>query len=121
MTPPRILIVEDEPDILELLVDEFTHQGYEVLAAERVAQAERIIRSEVLDAVLSDVRMPDGNGIDLMKLAVREGKGNICLVLVSAFTDISEQDARALGVKCIIQKPFRIRELIDTVKSALAA
>ncbi len=119
MTPPRLLIVEDEPDILELLVDEFTHRGFKVFAAARVADAKSIITSEVLDAVLSDVRLPDGSGIDLIKFAHHESEGKIRFFLVSAFTDISQHDAQALGAKCIIQKPFRINELVNTVKSGL--
>src|SRR5438445_877222 len=71
MTKPKkvfkILIIDDEPDILELLAEEFKLNGHYVSTAMSGNEAIQILQDKHFDIILSDYRMPNGNGMDILK------------------------------------------------------
>src|SRR6202011_6128436 len=66
---PHILVVDDERSICELLEITFRKEGYRIEVAHNVEEARRKLESQILDSVISAVRMPGESGVDLLKLA----------------------------------------------------
>src|SRR5436309_1902708 len=67
MEPARILVVDDEAAILRLLKEALTQWGYQVTGATSAAEALQALRGDMFDAVITDIRMPDMNGLELLK------------------------------------------------------
>ena len=63
----KILVVDDEPDLRELLADEFEYAGHKPFLASNGKEAYDLCTNEEFDAVISDVRMPGGDGIELLE------------------------------------------------------
>ena len=68
----RILVVDDEKSICELLEITFRKEGFEIEVAHNVESAKRKLESQIFDIVISDVRMPGESGVDLLKLDQRD-------------------------------------------------
>lgn len=125
MTGLTLLVVDDEPDLRELLKDEFEMQGSRVLEAESGEAALSQLRKHRVDAVISDVRMPGGSGMELLRRFVRElptlpnaGKMPV-FILLTGFADVEDAEARALGASALIQKPFDLKALREIVRACL--
>src|SRR4051794_839445 len=102
----RLLIVDDEPDLREVLSAAARQRGYHVDTAASGNEAMELVESQSFDLVISDVRMPNGSGVDLVRrIAALDPDKRIPVVLISGFSDISETDARKLGVVALIHKP----------------
>src|SRR6266849_748185 len=67
MEPAKILVVDDESAILRLLREALTQWGYQVTSASSAAEALQSLRGDMFDAVITDIRMPDMNGLELLK------------------------------------------------------
>lgn len=114
-----ILVVDDEELLRNAIVFQFKREGFNVLSASNGTEAFEIIRTNKIDAVVSDVQMPGGNGIDLLK-AVKEFNANIpVLVFITAFADITESEAYDLGASAIFTKPFDRKALVNCIKSSV--
>ncbi|NUM87562.1 MAG: response regulator [Bdellovibrionales bacterium] len=112
----RILIVDDEPDLREILCDGFALRGAEVASASNAEQALEALRLQEFDLVISDVRMPKGGGMRILEGLPELGKTHLPVVLVTGFSDVSENDALQKGAKIMIAKPFDFATLYDTAK-----
>lgn len=108
-----VLIVDDEPDLQEILAWELENSGaFETVCASSGDQAfEAIQNTEHIAFIISDVRMRNGSGIDLIKKC-KEANLNIPILLMSGFSDISEQDVIDKGAVGIVTKPIDIEKLI---------
>ncbi|HTH51612.1 MAG TPA: sigma-54 dependent transcriptional regulator, partial [Pyrinomonadaceae bacterium] len=107
----RLLIVDDEAGYRDVLKAIFADAGYSVAVAENGEKALADLRSFTPDLIISDVRMPDLDGIGLLKQA-REIYPDIGVVLMSAFGTIATaREAFKLGADDFIQKPFNNDEL----------
>lgn len=121
MTQPegaRILVVDDELEILRTLSTSLTRNGFQVETAARVRQALEVQAYWRPDLVLLDLGMPDGDGLDVIR-AIRE-RGNTPIVVLSVRG--SEDDkvaALELGADDYLTKPFGLKELLARVKVAL--
>ncbi len=118
-----VLVVDDEPDLRELLKDEFEMAGWTVLEARSGEEAYGILQKNRFDAVVTDVRMPGGSGLDLLRryaktLDTTPNAGKLpFFVLLTGFADLDEAEAMALGAGALIQKPFDLRQMMATVKA----
>lgn len=114
-----VLIVDDEPDILELMEEEFKYCGYETITASCGNDAIKILDQRKIDIVVSDYKMPNGNGMAVLshvnKMAIRPA-----FFFVSGQADVSVEDALRQGVKKFFSKPFDLDELIREIESGLA-
>jgi two-component system response regulator PilR (NtrC family) len=114
----KILIVDDERSMRELLQVVFRRAGYSVSVAENGNDALEKIKRDVIDVVVSDVKMPDSNGIDLLK-QIRALSSDTVFVLMTAFATIeTARQAFKLGADDFIQKPFDVEELKIIVNNA---
>jgi DNA-binding response OmpR family regulator len=121
---PRILVVDDEPDLLAEIVAYLSRRHQAVVGAASVAEAHRLFTAHrgTLCLVLSDVRMPDGDGVELVRSVLRESGGTCRCLLVTGHFEHAELDAelRQAGVE-IIYKPFSFSQLYARVTANLPA
>src|SRR6267143_337586 len=115
----NLLIVDDELGMRQFLTHLFQRDGHVVRAAENGRQAMELLRDAPSDLVISDVRMPDMNGIELLRSA-RELFPEIEVVLMTAFANVdTAREAFLLGAYDFVQKPFDNEVLKETVGRAL--
>src|SRR5688572_29542775 len=115
----NLLIVDDELGMRQFLTHLFQREGHTVRAAENGREALELMRAAPADLVVSDVRMPDMNGIELLRSA-RELFPNVEVVLMTAFANVdTAREAFLLGAYDFVQKPFDNDLLKETVARAL--
>ncbi len=116
----KILIVDDEADLREILSEDFAIQGATVFTAKNGRDAFDIAMRESPHVILSDVRMPGGDGVELLK-RVREASGDTPphIFLLTGFSDLQDEEAARLGGQGIFSKPFSLKLLRERVFSVL--
>jgi two-component system, NtrC family, response regulator PilR len=116
---PTLLIVDDEKGYREVLSAVFAAEGYDVRTAQHGRAALNQLKKQPADIILSDVRMPDMDGIELLK-KVRGIDGEVGVVMMTAFGTINTaREAFKLGADDFIQKPFNNEELKLIIKRTL--
>jgi len=116
---PTILIVDDEPDLREAIAFDFRRKKFHVLTAASGREAFGIVEKEKIDIVLSDVRMPDGDGVELLdKIKARDAALPV-VMFITGFADITLEEAYDKGVDAIFSKPFDRKALMDAVLRAI--
>lgn len=118
----KILIVEDDPDLRDLLQDDLEDAGYNVSVAidGRAALAHLERNQEVLDLIITDVRMP-GVGGDQILAAMREKRPESPVIVITAFGSVEQAvEMVKAGAFQYLTKPFDSEELLKTVETALA-
>ena len=116
----RILIVDDEPMLREIFREAFEMVGFYVDEATNGREALSMIQASKYDCVLSDVRMPGGDGIELVKNLHGLSGPKPKLFLVTGFTDIETQNLKEWGVLSVFDKPFDFRIIIEQVTASVA-
>lgn len=118
----RIYIVDDEPDMVELLATVLTGEGYEVETYTDGRAALARVLEEPPELLLLDLMMPDLDGFELLKLLRLDSRGkNVVVLVVSARTGHRAQlETLQLGANAYIYKPFSPRELASQVRQLLA-
>ncbi|MRX10101.1 PAS domain S-box protein [Pseudoduganella sp. FT25W] len=113
----QVLLVDDQPEVLETAISLFSHLGYEVLAADNGEQALETLRSNPGIAILfSDVVMPGMSGVELGK-AARQEFPDLKIVLASGYVKTALRDEMPdIGNFEMIAKPYRLSDLIRTLK-----
>jgi len=107
----NILIVDDEQSYRQLLSLVFEGDRHQIRTATNGRDAIELIKREPVDVVLTDVRMPDMDGIELLRSA-REFQPDIGVILMTAFASVeTAREAFKLGADDFIQKPFDVEEL----------
>jgi CheY-like chemotaxis protein len=110
-----LLIVDDEPDLRSPLVMEFESLGCKVFEANNGHEAFEIVKREKIDAVVSDIRMPGGDGIELLKNIKEVHHQFPMVLLISGFSDLSREDAYHLGAEAVLSKPFDLDQIDEAV------
>lgn len=113
-----ILCVDDEKDILELFRDQFEESGFNVVEATNGRDAFKIFSESHVDCILSDIRMPGGDGVELVKNVKGTGSG-IPIFLVTGFSDYTADELMGLGINAVIFKPFDLEEVVNMVSSTM--
>jgi two-component system response regulator HydG len=116
----RLLVVDDAPDTLELLKRNLTSAGYEVLIASSVAEALATLESTTVDLVVTDLKMPEISGLDLVR-HVTENYSNTAVMMITGYASVSGAvEAVKTGAEEYLPKPFTDEELFDAVKRTLS-
>ncbi len=114
-----ILIVEDDITFGMMLKTWLGKKGFEVSSVSTIARARKHIESQTVDLILSDLRLPDHEGIDLLKWMNEQGKA-IPLIIMTGYADIqSAVLAMKLGARDYIAKPVNPGELLKKISEAL--
>jgi DNA-binding NtrC family response regulator len=114
-----ILVVDDERSIRSSLKKALTAEGYEVETAETVAAGVEGLHSARPDVVISDLKLPDGNGLDFLQEVRRLDRG-IQTILITAYGDVQQAvEAMKAGAGDFLKKPYELEELLLAVRSAV--
>ncbi|HLH60523.1 MAG TPA: response regulator [Ktedonobacteraceae bacterium] len=109
----KILIVDDEPDILEFLQVILEEEGYNVLASQKAEYLEQLHNGGLPDLILLDVLLSGKDGREIVKyLKLQEETKHIPVIMFSAHPS-AEQTAKEAGAEDFIAKPFEIDELLE--------
>ncbi len=117
----KVVVVDDEPDILDIMCTNLRSAGYDVGAASDGASGLKLIEREKPDLILLDLMMPDPDGLEVCKiLKVNEKTSHIPIIMVTAKEEeVDRLLGFELGADDYITKPFNVRELLLRVRAVL--
>jgi DNA-binding response OmpR family regulator len=115
----KILIVEDEPDMVLGLKDNFEFEGYEVLTATDGQSGLERARSQKPDLLILDIMLPRLSGLEVCKMLRSEGFDAPIVMLTARGQEIDKVVGLELGADDYVTKPFSIRELLARVRAIL--
>ncbi len=116
---PRILVADDEHSMQEFLDILLRKQGYEVQTAGDLASASLALESDDYDLLITDMQMPDGSGVDLLRNARRVAPDLVVIVITAFATTETAIEAMKEGAYDYITKPFKVDEILLVVQKAL--
>src|SRR3979411_2950193 len=116
---PVVLIVDDEPDLLELVSLTLSRMNLETRTAPDAGTARRLLKSEQFDLCLTDMRLPDGDGLDLVAW-IQENRSAVPVAVITAHGNVeSAVRALKLGAFDFVSKPLDLGVLRKLVGSAI--
>ncbi len=118
--PPRILVVEDDPFLRQLITDQLCEAGYTILTAEDGAHALRVLDKQTADVVISDIFMPNMEGIEMIR-TLREKIPGLPIFATSGGTHLMDKDvilsvARRFGANESFTKPLDMPSILSKLK-----
>lgn len=118
----KVLVVDDELDLREIIADELRAGGFEVVEASGGHAAWALIQKEKFQCVLSDVRMPQGDGKELLKrVQTLPAADRPVFFLMSGFTDFTEEEAVTMGARKVFAKPFDLSQISQEITTAVGS
>jgi two-component system response regulator HydG len=115
----RVLVVDDAPDTLEVLQRNLTSKQYRVFTAPGVAEAIQVLDQTPVDLVITDLKMPKGSGLDLVR-HVRENLKDTEVILITGYASIEGAvQAVKSGAEEYLSKPFTDGELFEAVQRSM--
>src|SRR5580692_10964350 len=116
---PRLLVVDDEPTILELLSGSLRLAGFEVVTAASGDDAVRAAASSRPDLVLLDVMMPDSDGFEALR-RIRSGGSEVPVIFLTARDEVPDRvKGFSVGGDDYVTKPFSLEELLGRIRAVL--
>jgi DNA-binding response OmpR family regulator len=119
----RILVVDDEPDLVETVSFRLEANGYEVITATDGQDGLTKAREEYPDLIILDLMLPKMNGYEVCTMLKQDSRyQNIPVILFSAKAqEKDERIGRECGANSYVRKPFQAKELLDAIQSLLVA
>jgi CheY-like chemotaxis protein len=115
-----ILVVDDEESLRQTIVFDFKRKGFNVLSAENGAQAFELVQTNKIHLVVSDIRMPGGDGVSLLE-KIRQYDPSIPVVIfITGFADVTADECISKGAKEVLSKPFDRKALMNSVMQSLS-
>lgn len=116
---PAILVVDDDEVMRQTLSDVLKKRGYAVSTADTGAQALSVVKDQLFDLILLDIRLPDMDGLDVLK-SIKEVESDLMVIVMTAYSDVQNAVmAMKTGAYDYIDKPFELEELKILIKKAL--
>ena len=115
----NILVVDDEPDLRTLYELTLLREGYRVEAAGDLAQAREQLKEKRFDAIITDMRLPDGLGLELLKEIVAGQRGERCVVITAHGSAENAVEALKAGAFDYLTKPVDLKQFRSVVASAI--
>ncbi len=114
----NVLVVDDDFDLRQAMIFDLKRRGCIIFEAACGADAVEIVKANPIEIVISDVRMPNGNGVDMLK-EIKKIKPNVpIVVLATGFADLSELEALNLGAHALIEKPINRQQMLGLLESS---
>ncbi|MET9222670.1 response regulator transcription factor [Streptomyces sp. NPDC088197] len=118
-SPVRVLVVDDEPDLAEVLSGVLAYEGWQVRTAGDVASAVAEARAFRPDAVVLDVMLPDGDGLSVLR-RLRASQPEVCVLFLTARDSVEDRIAGiTAGGDDYVTKPFSLEELLARLRGLL--
>jgi DNA-binding response OmpR family regulator len=117
----KVLVAEDEPDMLRGLERALSYEGYDVDAAGGGIEAAEKLRAKRFDVVVSDLRMPAVDGMDLLRIAKKNERDVVFIMITAYGTPDNAVEAMKLGSCDYLPKPFVPAELIAAIEKGIHA
>ena len=117
--PPRLLVVDDEPDLRTLYELALLREGYDIDAAGGVEEGWALLRAGRYDAVITDMRLPDGTGLDLLARLEQAGRPEKTIVITAYGSAENAVQALKAGAYDYLTKPVDLRQFRAVVAAAL--
>jgi CheY-like chemotaxis protein len=117
----RILAVDDDEMMLETLADLFRSFKFDVSVAASGNKAWNLFHEKPFDLIVSDIRMPDGDGIELAKKVKLHYKNKTSILFISGFSESMNEEIYHLGVEGIFAKPFEMQTVKNAIRTCFLA
>ena len=117
--PTRVLVVDDEPSILELVAEYLEGRGWEVEVARSGREARALLDAWQFDLLLSDLKLPDTDGLEVVRYCQGLTPPVPGVVMTGFATVQSVVDALRIGTMDFVLKPFKLRDLFGVLEAAL--
>jgi two-component system, NtrC family, response regulator PilR len=118
-SPAHILVVDDEPDLRTLYELTLLREGYRVEAAATLADAVQMLEQHRFDAVITDMRLPDGMGMELLQRMVAQQRQERCIVMTAYGSTENAVEALKAGAFDYLTKPVDLKQFRNVVASAI--
>jgi two-component system, NtrC family, response regulator PilR len=121
LTPnrPSVLVIDDEPDLRTLYELSLTREGYEVVTADTVAQSLSALQERSFHAVISDMQLPDGLGLEVLKFLGRHQRPERCVVITAHGSAENAVEALKAGAFDYLTKPVDLKQFRAVVAQAV--
>lgn len=126
MTPdpvarPAVLLVEDDEDVIRLLVEILSHEGFDVTVAKDGLEGLLKLQSGQPDVALLDIMMPDVNGVRVLEQLFEENDGepDVAVIVITGSPDGAAKSRRLLGSDNVFEKPFNPDDLVARIRARL--
>jgi two-component system response regulator HydG len=116
---PRVLVVDDRHEMAETIVDNLCDRGYVALGVDSGRDALRMLRTERIDVLITDLRMPEMDGFDLLRASRALDPSRPVIVMTAYGTFDGAIEATRLGAYHYLTKPFRLEALLCVLEEAL--
>jgi two-component system, NtrC family, response regulator HydG len=116
---PRVLVVDDKEEMAEMLAEDLSHRGYEGMGVTSGREAIHLLRTERVDVLVTDLRMPDVDGLDLLRESLALDPSRPVIMMTGYGSVDSAMEATGSGAFHYLFKPFRLDVLVDIVNQAL--
>lgn len=117
--PATVLVVDDDADIRDLIVGQLRQENYRLLAAANLAELRQTLRDEVVDLIVLDLNLPDGDGLMLCRELRAEGSDIQIIMVTARGSAIDRVLGLELGADDYLTKPFEPRELLVRIRNLL--
>ena len=118
----RILVIDDDEQVLEMLYESLTREGYDVLRASNGEQGLRLYREEPVDLIITDLIMPEKEGIETI-IELRQDFPDVKIIAISGGGRIGTKDylnmAKIFGVQRTFTKPVAREQLLDAIRGLI--
>jgi len=119
MASPRVLVVEDEADLVATYERLLRRHGYRVVSAGSREAALAALKAELPDLLISDLRLPDGDGLDVVRAARALPTPTLVIVVSGVASSESRDAALAAGASAVLAKPFSTEAFTKLIQSVL--
>jgi CheY-like chemotaxis protein len=115
-----ILVTDDEKDIQELIQFQLENEGYKVLTASSGEEAYKTLTENEIHVIVTDIRMPNGDGIELLeKISVNKKLNPPCFYFMTGFADITKEQSIEKGARGFFSKPFDLKEFTAEINNCV--
>jgi DNA-binding NtrC family response regulator len=115
----RVLVVDDRLEMAETIADNLCDRGFRALAVSSGREALRVLRSERIDALVTDLRMPEVDGLNLLRASIELDPSRPVVMMTAYGTLDTAMEATGAGVFQYLIKPFRLDALVRILEQAL--
>ena len=116
----KFLIVDDEPDVVDSVSELFTLRNYNVITATSGTKALELVKKENPNIIILDIRMPDINGIDVLKEVKKNYPKTRVIMLTGVEDESTKNMAMSLGASGYLTKPYSYSELLDMSRKLIS-